>query len=157
MAEKPYNEKLNDSKNMPEAVEITDSKAAFMKEVTAAIIRDGDKILICQRAADDECAMLWEFPGGKRENGETLEECIIREIREELELDIRVLGIFTKSIYHFNNNEIYFTLYNAEIIGGELQRNVHNAVEWVTVEEIGEYDFMPADIGFVEKILKERN
>jgi 8-oxo-dGTP diphosphatase len=126
-----------------------------MKEVTAAIIRDGDKILICQRGADDECAILWEFPGGKRENGETLEECIIREIREELELDIKVLGVFTKSIYHFNGNEIHFTVYSAEVIGGILKLNVHNAAEWVTVGEIGGYEFMPADIEFVEKILKE--
>lgn len=126
-----------------------------MKEVTAAIIHDGDKILICQRAADDECAMLWEFPGGKRENGETLKECIIREIREELELDIKVLNIFTTSIYHFSGNQINFTVYNAEVISGLLKLNVHNAAEWVTVEEIGGYEFMPADIEFVEKILNE--
>lgn len=63
-----------------------------MKEVTAAIIRDGNKILICQRTADDECGMLWEFPGGKREAGETLEESIVREIKEELELDIRLIN-----------------------------------------------------------------
>ena len=126
-----------------------------MKEVTAAIIRDGDKILICQRAADDECAMLWEFPGGKRENDETLEECIIREIHEELELEIKVLGVFTTSIYKFNGNQIHFTVYNAEIIGGSLKLNVHNAAEWVTLEEIGAYEFMPADIEFVEKILME--
>lgn len=126
-----------------------------MKEVTAAIIRDGEKILICQRAADDECGMLWEFPGGKRENGETLEECIIREIREELELDIKVLGVFTKSIYYFNGNEIYFTVYNAEITGGLIKLNVHNAAEWVTIEQLGSYEFMPADIEFVDKILKE--
>ncbi len=128
-----------------------------MKEVTAAIIRDGDKILICQRAADDECAMLWEFPGGKREDSESLEECIIREIREELELDIKVLGIFTTSIYYFNGNEIHFTVYNVEVIGGILKLNVHNAAQWVTVGEIGWYKFMPADIEFVEKILKEWN
>ncbi|MCX7923847.1 MAG: (deoxy)nucleoside triphosphate pyrophosphohydrolase [Clostridia bacterium] len=116
---------------------------------------DRDKILICQRAADDECAMLWEFPGGKREKGETLEECIIREIREELELDIKVLGVFTTSIYYFNGNEIHFTVYNVEVIGGILKLNVHDAAQWVTVREIGGYEFMPADIEFVEKILKE--
>lgn len=126
-----------------------------MREVTAAIIRAGEKILICQRGADDECGMLWEFPGGKRENGETLEECIIREIREELELDIKVLSVFTKSIYHFNGKEIYFTVFNAVICGGQLRLNVHNATEWVTVEELAVYEFMPADIEFVEKILKE--
>ena len=125
-----------------------------MKEVTAAIIRDKDKILICQRSADDECAMLWEFPGGKRESGETLEECIIREIREELELDIKVLGVFTKSIYHFNGNEIHFTVFNAEITSGRMKLKVHNAAKWVTLEELSGYEFMPADIEFVEKILK---
>lgn len=126
-----------------------------MMEVTAAIIHDGNKILICQRAADDQCAMLWEFPGGKREKCETLEKCIIREIREELELDIKVLGVFTTSVYHFRENQIHFTIYNAEVIGGILKLNVHNAAEWVTVEEIVEYEFMPADIEFVKKLLKE--
>ncbi len=126
-----------------------------MKEVTAAIIRERDKILICQRGVEDECALLWEFPGGKREKGETLEECIIREIHEELELDISILGVFTESIYYFNGNEIHFTVYNAAISGGSLKLNVHNAAEWVTVAEIGGYEFMPADIVFVEKILKE--
>lgn len=126
-----------------------------MKEVTAAIIRDRDKILICQRAVDDECAMLWEFPGGKREKGEILEECILREIREELELDIKVLGIFTTSIYHFKGNQIHFTVYNAAVIGGIMKLNVHNAGQWVTVKELAGYEFMPADIEFVKKIVDE--
>lgn len=126
-----------------------------MKEVTAAIIRKGEKILICQRAADDECALLWEFPGGKRENGETLEECIVREIREELGLNIRVIDIFMESIYRFNGNEVHFTVYNAEITGGQLSINVHNDVKWVTVDEIGRYNFMPADIEFVQRLTGE--
>lgn len=123
-----------------------------MKEVTAAVIRDGDKILICQRTADDECGMLWEFPGGKREDGETLEECIVREIREELELDIEVSGIFANSIYHFNGNEIYFTVFDAKITGGILRLNVHNNAVWVTIDEMRQYKFMPPDTGFVEKL-----
>lgn len=124
-----------------------------MKEVTAAIIHDGVNILICQRAADDECGMLWEFPGGKKETGETLEECIVREIKEELELDIRVIDVFTKSIYRYNGNEIFFTVYDAEIADGVLRVNVHNAVEWVTIEKLTGYEFMPADMEFVEKLL----
>jgi 8-oxo-dGTP diphosphatase len=125
-----------------------------MKEVTAAIIRNADKILICQRAKDDECSMLWEFPGGKREEGESLEECIIREIHEELELEIKVLGIFTKSTYYYDGKEIYFTVFNAEVTGGVMKLNVHNAAKWVEVREISMYEFMPADIEFVDKILK---
>mgnify|MGYP000896386312 CR=1 FL=1 len=123
-----------------------------MKEVTAAIIRSGEKILICQRAADDERGLLWEFPGGKREENETLEECIIREIKEELELDIKPLGVFTKSIYEYGGNKIYFTVFNAEIVGGSLKLNVHNAARWVTIEEMSGYEFMPADIEFVKKL-----
>ncbi len=123
-----------------------------MKQVTAAIIRKDDKMLICQRAPDDECGMLWEFPGGKLEDGETLEQCIIREIREELELDIKVLGIFTESVYRFENKEIFFTVFNTEIMGGVMKLNVHNTAEWVTIKEMSNYKFMPADIEFVDKL-----
>lgn len=128
-----------------------------MKEVTAAIIRDKDKILICQRAQDDECGLLWEFPGGKLEDGETLVECICREIKEELNLNINVLGVFTRSIYKFNGKEIHFTVFNAEILSGEIKLNVHNDAKWVTIKELINYEFMPADIEFVDKVLKEYN
>lgn len=124
-----------------------------MKEVTAAIIREGNKMLICQRAADDECGMLWEFPGGKREEGESLEQCIIREIKEELEFDIEVLGVFTKSVYFFNKNEIHFTVFDAKIISGKLKLNVHSDAKWVTVDKLKGYEFMPADIVFVERLI----
>lgn len=125
-----------------------------MKQVTAAIIKDKDKYLICQRGALDECSLLWEFPGGKLEEGETLEECILREINEELELDIKIQGVFTTSIYHFAEKEIHFTVYNAAIIAGQMKLNVHNDARWVTLEELLEYKFMPADIEFVEKLIR---
>ena len=127
-----------------------------MKQVTAAIIKDNGRYLICQRGAEDECGLLWEFPGGKLEEGESLEECIIREIKEELELDIRVLDIFTTNVYHFDSKEIFFTVFNAEIIGGIMKLNVHNDAKWVTLEEMLLYEFMPADIGFVEKLLNRK-
>jgi 8-oxo-dGTP diphosphatase len=124
-----------------------------VKQVTAAIIKDHDKYLICQRGADDECSLLWEFPGGKLEEGETLEECIIREIKEELELDIKVQDIFTTSIYYFNQKEIHFTVYNAVIVAGQMKLNVHNDAKWVGLNELNQYKFMPADIEFVEKLV----
>lgn len=128
-----------------------------MKQVTAALIKNNDKYLICQRAEDDECPLQWEFPGGKLEEGETLEECIIREIKEELELDIKVNGIFTTNVYHFAGREIFFTVFNAEIVGGSMKLNVHNDAKWVTLDEMSQYGFMPADIVFVEKLLAERS
>ncbi len=128
-----------------------------MKQVTAAIIKNNDKYLICQRSLDDECSLLWEFPGGKLEEMETLEECIIREIKEELELDIEIQDIFTTSIYHYDQKEIYFTVYNALIAGGKMKLNVHNAAKWVALEDLQLYDFMPADIEFVDKLIKKNS
>lgn len=123
-----------------------------MIQVTAAIIRENNKIMICQRGEADECSLLWEFPGGKLEEGESLEECIIREIKEELELDIEVISIFAKTLYHFDGKEIHFTFYNAKISMGDLKLNVHNAVKWVDIKEMEKYLFMPADIEIVEKL-----
>lgn len=131
------------------------SEGDKLKQVTAAIIKENDKCLICQRGSEDECSLLWEFPGGKLEEGETLEACIVREIKEELELDIEVQDVFTTSIYHFDNKEIHFTVYNALIVAGQIKLNVHNDARWVTVKELDLYKFMPADIEFVDKLKKE--
>lgn len=129
-----------------------------MKQVTAAIItrkeESKEQILICQRAADDECGLLWEFPGGKLEDDETLEECIIREIKEELDLDIRIKDIFMTNLYRFKKKEIFFTVFNAEITGGTLKLNVHNASVWISIKELDEYRFMPPDIRFIEELKK---
>jgi 8-oxo-dGTP diphosphatase len=125
-----------------------------MKQVAAAIIHKDDKILIAQRAVDDECGMLWEFPGGKLEEGETLEECIIREIREELNLDIEIIDIFDTSVYRYDSQDIEFTVFNVRVVGGKLKLNVHNKVKWVEISQLRNYDFMPADIGFVEKLIR---
>lgn len=131
------------------------NEGEILKQVTAAIIKDNDKYLICQRGVEDECNLLWEFPGGKLEEGESLEECIIREIKEELDLEIEVQDIFTRSIYHFGHKEIHFTVYNATIIAGHMKLNVHNDARWVTIHELDLYEFMPADIEFVDKIIRE--
>lgn len=103
-----------------------------MFEVTAAIIKQNDKYLICQRESDDEYNLLWEFPGGKLEMGETLEHCIIREINEE--------------------KEIHFTFFRCNILRGEIELNAHNDVKWVTLEDMKNYNFMPADVQIVEKL-----
>lgn len=124
-----------------------------MIEVTAAIIRKDNKILICQRAGDDECPMLWEFPGGKLEDGETLEQCIIREIKEELSLEIKVIDVYKETIYRYDGKEIHFTFFNGEIVGGQMTLNVHNDAKWVTCEQMKEYKFMPADVEIADNIM----
>jgi 8-oxo-dGTP diphosphatase len=126
------------------------------KRVTGALIRKDGKILIAQRAADDECPLMWEFPGGKIEEGETPEECIVREIREELNLTIRPVGVFMRIVYHLQEKRIPITFFNAEILGGEMRLNVHEDVRWIDIGEIPAYAFMPPDAEAVKKLLKEK-
>lgn len=122
-------------------------------QVTAAILCKNDQYLICQRAHDDALPLLWEFPGGKVEEGETLEECIVRECKEELDVDIRVLGKFGRTNYSYASKELFFTFFTAEIVGGEISVNVHEQIKWVSIAELKDYTFCPADIEVVERII----
>ena len=131
-------------------------KQKVFKRVTGAIIRRDGRILIAQRAADDECPLMWEFPGGKIEEGETEEACIVREIKEELNLDIRPVGVFMRIVYHLEEKRIPITFFNAEITGGEMRMNVHADVRWIKQEEIADYTFMPPDARAVKKLLTQK-
>lgn len=126
-----------------------------MKEltVTAAIIRNSaNKILICQRADNSSMGGFWEFPGGKLEPDETLEDCIIRECREELSVTISVENIFTKTRYQYPDKLINFTFFNAVITNGDIHMNVHKDIKWVDISEMKRYDFCPADIEILDMI-----
>lgn len=123
-----------------------------MIHVTAAIIRQQDKILICRRGPGGNCAFLWEFPGGKLEPGETMEECLLRECEEELGIQISIQGVFAKTTYRYPDREIAFTFYSAEIVKGEVTAKVHREFRWVTPEEINRYEFCPADVEIVEML-----
>ena len=121
-------------------------------QVTAAIIRQDGKYLICQRAHDDSLPLLWEFPGGKLEPGETLEECIIRECQEELGVDIRICGEFGRTSYPYKQWELVFTFFDAEIAAGTPVTTVHEQIRWVSAAELKDYTFCPADVEIVEKL-----
>lgn len=123
-----------------------------MIEVTAAIIQKDGKYLICRRGPGGSCAHLWEFPGGKRELNETPEECIFRECREELGVDIRVRGVFEKTTYRYPDREIAFTFFTADIISGEIKPAVHEEVCWALPFELENYTFCPADVQIVNLI-----
>jgi 8-oxo-dGTP diphosphatase len=125
-----------------------------MLKVTAAIIRQKGKLLICQRGAGGHCAFLWEFPGGKLEPGESKEECLIRECEEELGIQIAVGSIFAETTYQYPDRKISFTFFNAEIISGELTPKVHQQVQWITPEELKNYDFCPADTEIVNRLFE---
>lgn len=124
----------------------------IMKEVTAAIILKGNKVLIAQRAPADNLAGKWEFPGGKLEFRETLQECLKREIREELDVEIEVLDFFGESIYGYHSGTIKLMAYWCKWISGDFTLRVHTKIAWVNQHELDLYDFAPADIPLVEKL-----
>jgi len=122
-----------------------------MTEVVAALIWDGDRFLACQRPANKARALLWEFVGGKVEKGETKEEALIRECREELGVTVAVGDVFMEVTHEYPDLTVHLTLFNAKITEGTLKKIEHNDIQWLTVEEIDDLPFCPAD----EEILKE--
>lgn len=121
-------------------------------EVVAALIWDKDKFLICQRPKNKARALLWEFVGGKVEKGESKEEALIRECREELAIDIAVDRVFTEVTHDYPDITIHLTLFNSRIVRGQLTLLEHNAMAWITPSEIENYDFCPADEVILDKI-----
>lgn len=122
-------------------------------EVVAAIIKKGDKIFITKRSSG-EFADMWEFPGGKIELGETQEAALIREIKEELELDITNLNYLTTVEYNYSNFHLTMHCFICEICGGTLNLNVHNDAKWVLIEELSSQKWVPADVEVVEKLVE---
>lgn len=114
-------------------------------EVTAAIIHKNDKILICQRPVDKNCGLLWEFPGGKIEAGETGEQCIVRECQEELGIILSIERKLTDIIYKYPDRIVHLHFYICSIATGVPEKKEHNALLWITLDKINQYEFCPAD------------
>lgn len=128
-----------------------------MLHVAAAVMKQDNKILICQRARDDDYALLWEFPGGKLEAGETPEQCIVREIAEELGLEIRINNILAVTKHHDGKQDVHFTFYEVDIIKGHIILNVHEAAVWASPETLADYEFMKADRPIVDLLMRQHH
>ena len=125
-----------------------------MVEVVGAFIRDNDRFLICQRPPNKGSALLWEFAGGKVENGESHRDALIRECTEELSIKISVGDIIAETVYTYPDITVHLSVFEAEIIDGTVRMLEHNDIRWIKAEQIDEYDFCPADIP-VLKTVKE--
>lgn len=123
-----------------------------MVEVVAALIWDGDRFMICQRPAHKARGLLWEFVGGKVEPGETKEEALIRECREELAVTVAPKDLFMDVVHEYPDLTVHLSLFNAVIAEGTPQLLEHNDIRWITVDEIDRYEFCPADVEILKEI-----
>ncbi len=133
-------------------------------EVTAAIIKnEQNEFLICQRPGGKNCELLWEFPGGKQEPDETLEQCLVREIKEELNIEIEVRKKYD-DIYHEymeleelqTDKVIHITFFECVITCGKITVKEHNDIKWITVNDFIHYQFCPADSGIINKLSADK-
>jgi len=134
-----------------EKTEKTEKKAI---EVVAALIRDKDRFLACQRPADKARALLWEFVGGKVEAGETGPEALVRECQEELDVTLSVGEPVMDVTHAYPDLTVHLTLYSAEIAQGEPKKIEHHSIRWITAEEIDTIEFCPADQVFLDTVRK---
>lgn len=116
-----------------------------MTEVVAALIWNENQFLICQRPANKARGLLWEFVGGKVESGETKEQALVRECQEELAITLDVGEVFMDVVHEYPDLTVHLTLFNSSIRAGIPQKLEHNDIRWITVDEIDQYDFCPAD------------
>lgn len=125
-----------------------------MTEVVAALIWDQDKFMICQRPAHKARGLLWEFVGGKVEPGETREEALVRECREELAVTVSVRDVFMEVTHQYPDLTVHLTLFHASILQGEPQMLEHHDIRYITPAEIPQYDFCPADEVILQRLIE---
>lgn len=125
-----------------------------MTEVVAALIWQDGKFMICQRPAHKARGLLWEFVGGKTEPGESMEEALLRECREELDITVSVGEIFTQVIHEYPDILIRLTLFHCTIAEGTPKLLEHNDLKWIFPSEIPDFDFCPADKDILALIQK---
>lgn len=113
--------------------------------VTAAVIDRDGKFLLAQRGPGDRLAGKWEFPGGKIEQGETPQDCLSREIREELGIVVQVGEFLCSSRFDYDHASVEIFAYRCKWVSGKLQQNAHQALQWLSPEELSEVDLAAAD------------
>ena len=124
-----------------------------MTEVAVGILRKNGKILICQRKKGGRYELKWEFPGGKLEHGETTEQCLRRELREELAIEIHSIERIQTQAAYYEDGGIFNVAY-CFISGytGEPKNNVFEQIRWVTVDELKHMDMLEGNKPFIAKL-----
>jgi len=126
-----------------------------MKEVSAAIIIEDCKILLTKRNSSGDLPGYWEFPGGKRENNETIFECLEREIKEELNVCCKALNVFAENIYEYEHGTIKLIAIIAKLFSKNIILNVHDDYIWAEISNLLNYKLAPADTYIAKLLLEE--
>jgi 8-oxo-dGTP diphosphatase len=123
--------------------------------VTAAIIHHDGKILIARRKADAPYPLLWEFPGGKVEKNEDPRICVVRELKEELDIAIEVESIYDVVYYRYPEKPVLVLAYRCRWIGGSVKDLDVTEHRWVLPEHLEQFDFLPADLPLIQRLNRE--
>ena len=126
-----------------------------VQKVTAAVIERDGRILIARRRREELLGGKWEFPGGKLESGETMEQCLKRELREELGIETEVGEFLCSSRFVYRHMAVELLVYRASYVSGEIVLLKHDRVEWVLPEALKEYDFSEADRPVVRRLTED--
>jgi 8-oxo-dGTP diphosphatase len=123
-------------------------------QVTAAILIREDTVLIAKRKSDDRQAGKWEFPGGKIEDGESPEQCLVREMKEECDIEVTVGEHLWQSRHRYEHGIITLMAYRTYWKAGTISTHAHEEIRWVPIHQLDRYDFSPADVPFVERLMR---
>jgi len=124
-------------------------------KVIAGIIFKKDKILIGRRSPIESLSGMWEFPGGKHEEGETHKECLKRELMEELEIDAEIGDLLTNYKYPYLENIYDLWFYKVKNFTGEFKLKVHDKLEWINPEDYSLYNLLPGDTPIFDMIIQK--
>ena len=125
----------------------------LVEDVTSAIMIDDGKVFVARRRMGEKLAGLWEFPGGKVEEGESSEACLKREMFEEFGVDTEIGAFYCDSEYHYGHGSIRLLCYFAKHVSGSFKPTVHDSMLWVDIPELVDMKFAPADVPVVQKII----
>jgi mutator protein MutT len=123
-------------------------------DVAIAVVVESGKILICQRKSEDSFGGYWEFPGGKTEEGESVENCLIRELREELDLVVEPIEALTKIVHNYPHAHLTLHPFLCRRVSGEPKLIECQRIEWVQPAALHNFKFPPANSALLDEIIR---
>ena len=125
-----------------------------MIKVVAALLKKNEKFLIARRKKGKHLEFKWEYPGGKVENNEDEKTALKRELKEEFDISSIVGDFITESHYNYEDISINLRLYLIDDFSGDFSLKDHDKIEWISIKEINNFDFAPADIPINNYLVK---